>query len=85
MSLLDRRSIATRRVVELDDLECLLFRASDDIADLHLLRTAARRARPEAVGLEADVDTALASLVGRRLMVNVDERYSGLALPATGG
>jgi len=79
MTLLDKRPIAAQRTVELDELESLLYRACDDIDELGTLRSRAHKARPD--WTDGAVDAALTSLVERRLMVRIGERYLSLALP----
>ncbi|MGZ4198701.1 MAG: RiPP maturation radical SAM C-methyltransferase [Thermoleophilia bacterium] len=83
MTLLDRRPAAAQRTVELDDLETLLYRACDTIAELSALKARAAEAYPDRVDVDDQVDATLASLVERRLMVTVGERYLSLALSKT--
>ena len=80
MTLLDKRPGATRRTIELNELESLLCRACSDIGELSALRSQARIACPNRADVNDDVDATLGSLVERRLMVNVGQRYLSLAL-----
>ncbi len=77
-TLRDKRAGARHRTIELDALESLLYAAAEDIARHGTLMQGARTAFP---GIdEQAVDRALGSLVARRLMVRVDDRYLSLAL-----
>jgi ribosomal peptide maturation radical SAM protein 1 len=81
MTVFDRRCTSVPRLVQLDPVESLLCRESADICSHSSLHAAARRAFQGASGVTAAVDTALASLVERRLMVHMGDRYLSLALP----
>ncbi len=80
-TLLDKRPAAVQRTIELNELESLLYRACRDIGDLRALRSQAWSAHRDRT--DHAVDATLASLVERRLMVNIGERYLSLALPAS--
>jgi ribosomal peptide maturation radical SAM protein 1 len=81
MTLVDKRAIAAERQVTLDQLESLLYRACDGIGKLDTLRRLVHETWPTMADVDVAVDSALASLVSRRLMVNVGHRYLSLALP----
>jgi len=82
ITLSDRRACATAPIVELDGLESILYAACDDIASRLELAPHIHRRSGGRVD-QATIDAALESLVARRLMVAVGERYLSLALPAT--
>ena len=81
LTLLDGRPGATDRTIELNELESLLYRACDDIGELSALKAQTREAGPGGVDLDGAVEATLASLVERRLMVGIGQRYLSLALP----
>lgn len=81
ITLRDKRPGAARRTIKLDELESLLYRACDDIGDLPALRSQVQRTRSSRRGTDGAVEAALASLVRRRLMIGIGERYLSLALP----
>ena len=79
--LVDSRHGAEARRYVLDDVDCLLYEACDDICRRDALVRLVGERFPSATPCADEVSRRLVSFVERRLMVAAGERYLSLAVP----